>query len=161
MSVTIIYGSDGGCTRKIANKIASKTGGKTLDIKKAQVGDLESCSLLILGCPTYADGDLQTDWIDHYGKLEDADLQGKRVAIFGMGDQMNYPDSFVDAIGILYDTVVEKGAKVLGFTENTGYDFGKSLGLRDGRFVGLPLDEDNQSGKTEARINAWLAQITK
>lgn len=159
MSITIIYGSDGGCTRKIASKIASKVNAKTLDIKKAQTADFENCSLLILGCPTYADGDLQTDWIDHYEKLEEADLQGRKVALFGMGDQMNYPDSFVDAIGILYDTVAERGARVIGFTENAGYDFTKSLGLRDGRFVGLALDEDNQAGKTEARINAWLAQI--
>ena len=72
---------------------------------------------------------------------------------------MNYPESFVDAIGILYDTVLEKGAKVVGLTENSGYDFTKSLGLRDGQFMGLALDEDNQSGKTEARINAWISQI--
>lgn len=159
MSINIIYGSDGGCTRKIANKIASKINGKSLDIKKAQSSDFENCTLLILGCPTYADGELQTDWNDHYDKLEEANLEGRKVAIFGMGDQMNYPESFVDAIGILYDTVLEKGAKVVGFTENSGYDFTKSLGLRDGQFMGLALDEDNQSGKTEARINAWLSQI--
>lgn len=161
MSTTIIYGSDGGCTRKIAKKIASKTGGKVLDIKAAETADFENCTLLILGCPTYADGDLQTDWNDHYGKLEEADLEGKRVAIFGTGDQMNYPESFVDAIGILHDTVVERGGQVVGYTENSGYDFSKSVGLRDGRFLGLAIDEDNQAGKTEARINAWLTQFAR
>ncbi|WP_085314601.1 flavodoxin FldA [Derxia lacustris] len=159
MSVTIVYGSDGGCTKKLANKIASKTNGKAIDIKKAQATDFENASLLILGCPTYGDGDLQTDWQDHIGTLEEADLDGRKVALFGTGDQMNYPDSFVDAIGILYDLVTEKGAKVVGFTDTKGYDFTGSAALRDGRFVGLALDEDNQAGKSEKRIAEWLAQI--
>jgi flavodoxin I len=31
--------------------------------------------------------------------------------------------------------------------------------LRDGKFLGLAIDEDNQSGKTEARVSAWLDQL--
>ncbi|MFD2837565.1 flavodoxin domain-containing protein [Azotobacter vinelandii] len=78
--------------------------------KKAQVSDFEDCSLLILGCPTYGDGDLQTDWDEQLELLEEADLDGKTIALFGTGDQENYPGSFVDAIGTLYDIVVEKKA---------------------------------------------------
>jgi len=160
MSITIVYGSDGGVTRKIANKIAAKCGAKVVDIKKASTGDFESAGLLILGCPTYADGELQSDWAEHVGKLEAAELTNKRVALFGLGDQVNYPGSFVDAIGILYDIVASKGAKVIGFTEPKGFDFSESKALRDGKIVGLALDEDNQSAKSDARIGAWLAQLT-
>jgi flavodoxin I len=159
MSITIVYGSDSGVTRKIANKLAAKCGAKALDIKKASTSDFENCSLLILGCPTYADGELQSDWVEHLGKLEEANLTGKKIAIFGMGDQINYPSSFVDAIGILYDVVIGKGATVVGFTEPNGFDYSESKALRDGKFVGLALDEDNQAAKTDARIGAWLAQI--
>ena len=74
MGVTIIYGSDGGCTRDIAKKIAAKISGKAIDITDAEPVDMEHCSLLILGCPTYADGELQTDWSAHLGKLEEAEL---------------------------------------------------------------------------------------
>lgn len=159
MSVTIIYGSDNGCTRKIANQIADKTGGKAIDISDAQPVDMETCSLLILGCPTYADGELQSDWDTHLSKLEKAQLAEKTVAIFGTGDQIGFPDSFVDAIGILHDVVMRKGAKVIGYTDPAGYDFTKSAALRDGKFVGLAIDEDNQSDETEARVAAWLDQI--
>lgn len=159
MSTTIIYGSDGGVTRKIANKLAAKLNAKALDIKKAQISDFEGASLLILGCPTYADGELQSDWNDHLAKLEESDLTGKRVAIFGLGDQMNYPESFVDAIGILHDIAVERGAKMLGYTSAEGFEFSRSAGLRDGQFLGLPLDEDNQSRQTDGRINAWVNQL--
>lgn len=159
MSVTVIYGSDGGTTRKIASRIASKISAQTLDIKKAQVSDLENSSLLILGCPTYGDGTLQSDWEENIEVLENADLDQKTVALFGTGDQFGYPESFVDAIGILYDIVTEKGAKVIGFTDTKGYDFSSSAAVRDGRFVGLVLDEDNQSAKSDARITAWINQI--
>ena len=47
---------------------------------------MENCSLLILGCPTYADGELQNDWSVNLGKLEEAQIANKRVAIFGTGD---------------------------------------------------------------------------
>lgn len=156
MSVTIVFGSDAGCTKAIATRIGKKLNATVLDIKKASAADLEGCSLLILGCPTYGVGDLQADWEERYGVLEDADLANKKVALFGTGDQMTYPDSFVDAVGILYDTVVAKGAKVVGFTETKGYSFSGSQALRDGQFVGLALDEDNQSSKTEGRITEWI-----
>lgn len=159
MTVTVIFGSDQGCTRTIAGRIAKKLNGKSLDIKKASTADLEDASLLILGCPTYGFGDLQTDWEDHIATLDDAELSGKTVALFGTGDQVNYPDSFIDAVGILYDRVTAKGARVVGFTATDGYDFTGSAALRDGQFVGLALDEDNQSGKTEGRINAWISQL--
>jgi flavodoxin I len=159
MSVTIIYGSDSGCTRDIAKKIAAKTKGKAIDIADAERVDMENCSLLILGCPTYADGELQTDWSAHIGTLEEAELADKRVAIFGTGDQVSFPDSFVDAIGILHDIVVRKGANVIGYTDPDGYDFSRSAALRDGKFVGLAIDEDSQSSKTEARVTAWLSQL--
>jgi flavodoxin I len=160
MSITIIYGSDAGVTRKIAKKIGAKTGANVLDIKKASTADFESATLLLLGCPTYADGELQSDWVENLGKLEAATLTGKKVAIFGMGDQVNYPLSFVDAIGIIYDIVLERGGEVVGFTDPEGFDFGESKALRDGKFVGLALDEDNQANKTDTRIGKWLAQIT-
>ena len=31
--------------------------------------------------------------------------------------------------------------------------------LDDGKFCGLPLDEDNEDDKTEGRIKAWVEQL--
>lgn len=160
MAATIVYGSDGGATRSVATRIARRLGGKALDIKTAKPSDLESCSLLILGVPTYGDGILQTDWEENIETLKSANLANKRVALFGTGDQESYPDSFVDAMGILYDHVVEQGAKVVGETETAGYDYLSSFAERDGKFVGLALDEDTQSSLTGKRIAAWVAQLT-
>lgn len=159
MSVTIIFGSDGGATRGVASKISKKCQGRSVDIKNATTDDFENCHLLILGSPTYGDGTLQTDWEDNIDTLRSANLKGKKVALFGTGDQATYPLSFQDAMGILYDEVSALGANVIGFTETAGYDFIESTAVRDGKFVGLALDQDTQSGMTEKRVTAWLSQV--
>lgn len=159
MKINVIYGSDAGGTKVVAGRIASALKGRAIDIRKASTTDFEECDLLVLGSPTYGLGELQCDWEDRMAVLEGARLQGKTVALFGTGDQLTYPDSFVDAIGILYDRVVDKGAHVVGFTETDGYDFTASAALRDGRFVGLALDEDTQSELSEGRIAAWIRQL--
>ena len=37
--------------------------------------------------------------------MDDLDLSGKKVAVFGLGDQEAYPDTFVDGLGILANKV--------------------------------------------------------
>lgn len=159
MNVTVIFGSDGGATKGVASKISKKCQGRSVDIKTATKADFEGCDLLILGSPTYGDGTLQTDWEENIEKLRTAKLGGKKVALFGTGDQATYPESFVDAMGILYDEVTELGAVVVGFTETAGYDYSNSTAERDGQFVGLALDQDGQSGMTEKRVTAWLSKL--
>jgi flavodoxin I len=159
MATTLIYGSDSGATRAVANKIAKKIPAKVIDIKKATTADFETCDLLILGVPTYGGGELQVAWEENIDALKNADIAGKKVALFGLGDQATYPDCFLDAMGILYDIVVEKGAEVVGSADNDDFEFEASMALRDGRFVGLAVDQDNQSSKTDKRIAAWIARL--
>ncbi|GGF60652.1 flavodoxin [Azorhizobium oxalatiphilum] len=159
MIINVIYGSDGGATKGLASRIAKKASGKAIDIKDAKVSDFESCDLLILGSPTYGAGDLQTDWEANVDTMKSANLSGKKIALFGTGDQETYPDSFVDAMGILYDMAVEQGGEVVGFTDTSGYSYTGSAAERDGQFVGLAIDPDTQSSKTEKRVTEWLAKL--
>lgn len=164
MTVHVIYGTDGGVTRSAARRIAKKIDAKkisarVIDVKVATIGDFEACDLLILGIPTYGEGDLQSDWEENLGTLRASNISGKPVALFGTGDQANYPDTFVDAMGTLYDIVVEQGAMVTGATETAGYTHRSSAAARGGRFVGLALDEDGQSSLTEKRITSWISQL--
>ncbi len=159
MTVHVIYGSDSGRTKATAGKIAAKLDAKVINVKDATAADFEGCDLLVLGSPTYGEGDMQSDWETGVDVLAEADLSGKKVALFGLGDQSTYPDSFANAIGTLYDAVVEKGAEVVGFTDTKGYEFEGSTAVHDGQFVGLVLDQDNQAGKSEKRIAAWTSQI--
>jgi flavodoxin I len=160
MKVTVVYGSSNGNTEQIAEMIASKIGGKSINVSSAKTNDFENCDLLILGAPTYEAGGLQQDWEERLDVLKEANLSGKKVALFGLGDQSSYPDSFVDAMGILYDAVTEKGATVIGETATGGYEFTNSLAVRDGKFVGLAVDEDGQPSETTQRIASWIAQLS-
>lgn len=159
MRVTVIYGTDSGNTRNIAEQIAAQMEGKVVEISTAKVSDLEECDLLILGTPTCGYGDLQSDWDSRLGILAETKLSGRRVALFGLGDQRTYADTFVDGMGVLYEDVVWRGATVIGSTSTTGYDFFTSRAVQDELFVGLVLDEDNQQDETAERIASWVAVL--
>ncbi|MCY7406147.1 MAG: flavodoxin FldA, partial [Alkalinema sp. CAN_BIN05] len=70
-----------------------------------------------------------------------------------------YADSFQDAIGNLEEKISERGGMTVGYWSTVGYEFNQSKGVKDGKFVGLVLDEDNQSELTDRRIKNWVAQL--
>lgn len=129
------------------------------DVSQAEAADLADYECLIIGCPTWNIGELQSDWEGIYPDLDDVDFSGKLVAYFGTGDQIGYSDNFQDAIGILEEKIAEKGGKTVGYWPTDGYDFNESKAVRNGKFCGLALDEDNQSDLTDERIQAWVAQL--
>ena len=48
---------------------------------------------------------------------------------------------------------------MIGAVSTDGYTFDESTSVVDGKFVGLALDEDNESDKTDERIAAWVDEI--
>lgn len=116
---------------------------------------------LILGVPTWFDGELPNYWDEFLPELEELDLKGRRIAIFGPGDQKNYPDNFVDGIGIIGLLLEEREAELVGFTPASEYNFDKSAALRGEKFMGLPLDFENQASKNKERITRWVEQLKK
>lgn len=62
-------------------------------------------------------------------KLDGCDFSGKPVALFGLGDQEQYPDHVLSA-------------------------------MKEGRFVGLALDQHLQHLLTDQRIDNWLDEVT-
>ncbi|MFW5943276.1 MAG: flavodoxin [Chloroflexota bacterium] len=129
------------------------------DISAEPIETMLLYDYLIVGCPTWNVGQLQDDWDDVFLSLEDLDLSGKKIAIYGLGDQYGYPENFCDAIGILGRKFREQGAELVGFTSSEGYQFSYSRGVEDGQFMGLALDEDNESDRTEERVIDWVWQL--
>jgi flavodoxin I len=62
------------------------------------------------------------DWDLLKPRLDDIDLRGKLVTIFGLGDQEGYAHEFVDAIGILHERALDCGADTIGHWSDEGYD---------------------------------------
>lgn len=169
--IGLFFGTNTGKTRKVAKMIKKRfdddTMADALNVNRASAEELAQYQYLIIGTPTLGDGELpglsadceNESWEEFLPKLEGVDLSGKTVAIFGLGDQVGYPAEFLNGMGILYDFIVERGAKVVGTWPTEGYEFEASEAVRDGKFVGLALDLDNQSGLTEERLNTWLKLI--
>ena len=97
------------------------------------------------------------DWL--YSELPNADLSGKKVALFGLGDSAGYSGNFCDSVGELYDCFTARGATVVGFTDQDGYDHYDSKAIRDDKFCGLMCDEQNQMDQSEDRATAWVEQL--
>merc|ERR1712039_624536 len=134
------------------------------DIGEVDVSDLEGYSSLIVGAPTWNtgadEGRSGTAWDEVIEEIKDLDLSGKKVAVFGCGDSSSYGDYFCDAIEEVYSAMKDAGATMVGFVDPSGYDFAESKSVIDGKFCGLPLDEDNESDMTEDRVAAWCEQIS-
>jgi flavodoxin I len=161
-NIGIFYGSTMGNTEGVAGKIQAGFGQEAADLRSiadTTTDALNSYQYLLFGSSTWGIGELQDDWFDGLDKLSKMDFSGKKVALFGTGDPQGYPDSFVDAIGIIYEKLVEQGAEIVGFWPTDGYEYDSSKAEKDGRFVGLVIDEDNQSDLTEERIDKWIEDL--
>ena len=159
----IFYGSSSGKTESVAIRIyerLDKERSSVRNIVDASPEDLLQYRFLILGIPTWGIGELQDDWAEFIPGLEELDLSGRKVALFGLGDQESYPDTFADALGSLYDALMPTGCEIKGSWSTTGYIFMESAALKDGMFAGLVLDEENQPELTDSRIDAWLKEIS-
>jgi len=157
----ILYGSSSGNTKAIAQKIAKALGCEShiYDVATISVEQVTEFDNLILGTSTWGLGDLQDDWYSFLPELTCLDLSTKKIAIFGLGDAESYPDTFVDGMGLLYKRLKEKGCTIIGKTPTCGYSFIASQAAIDGNFIGLPIDEDNESNKTNERIEHWISSI--
>jgi flavodoxin I len=162
MTVGFIYGSSSGLTAQIAQQLKSELGTKFdvyKSVKDADVEDFRRCSRLILGVPTYDYGELQMDWQRFFPRLDEIDFSGKTVAIFGLGDQVAYPDTFLNAVGTLGDKIVERGGRLVGRWPKETYEYSESFAERDGALMGLGIDINTQGDMTDLRIKRWAAQI--
>jgi len=161
--VALFYGTQTGNTETVAEMIQQKLGGDSVvtlhDVADASISDFEDYDCLIIGCPTWNIGELQSDWEGIYDDLDDVDFSGKKVAYFGTGDQVGYADNFQDAMGILEAKIASLGGITVGYWPTENYDFSESKAVRDGKFVGLAIDEDNQADLTANRVEAWTAQL--
>ncbi len=163
-NIGVFYGSSTGNTEAAAKQIQQELGAdivKTFDVANAKANDIEQFSNLIFGSSTWGIGDMQDDFEDFLSQIKKAKLEGKKVAIFGFGDQETYADSYVDAIGKIYETLDGKGCQIVGKVSTDSYEYDNSKAEVDGQFVGLPLDEENQSNLTDDRIIRWIEQLKK
>ncbi|MCM3783929.1 flavodoxin [Neobacillus mesonae] len=114
-NILIVYASLTGNTEEIAELIAEgvKKAGHNTVMKSA-----ENCSAdemlkydgTMIGLYTWGDGDLPDEFLDFYEELDELDLRGYKVALFGSGDT-SY-DLFCGAVDTAEAKLKERGAIV-------------------------------------------------
>lgn len=158
--IGIFYGSTTGNTEAAANDIAAALGvdsSNVFNVGTTDAGQVADFDTLILGSSTWGCGDLQDDWYDFLDGLKAQDLNGKKIALFGCGDAEGYGDTFVGALAQIYDALADSGATFVGQVDAAGFDATDTDACRDGKFLGLPLD-DNASNNAEL-IAEWVKSI--
>lgn len=110
----------------------------------------------IFGIPTWDRNHLHEDWQDFLPLLSRINFSGKKIALYGLGDQNTYTDNFVDSMGMLYEWLMDRHANIVGSWPLETYRFHRSYAVRRSEFVGLAIDEDSQSHLTDERISLWV-----
>ena len=158
MNIGLFYGSSTCYTEMAAEKIRDIIGPELVtlhNLKDDAVALMEQYDVLILGIPTWDFGEIQEDWEAIWDQLDSVNLDGKIVAMYGMGDQLGYGEWFLDALGMLHDKLAPKGVSFIGYWPTEGYEFtSKKPIIADGElFVGLALDETNQYDLSDERLH--------
>tara|TARA_Y100001968_G_scaffold301376_1_gene313601 strand:+ start:763 stop:1287 length:525 start_codon:yes stop_codon:yes gene_type:complete len=166
MSVGIYFATTTGKTEDIAERLHGMLGGADSPKDLADVSDVSEFSShegIICGIPTWntgADSERSgTAWDSMLEDIGGLDLNGKKVAIFGLGDSSTYTENYCDAMEELHSYFQKAGASMVGYVSKSGYTFEDSKSVIGDSFCGLPLDEDSESDMTDERLSNWSSQL--
>jgi len=149
-------------TSLAAKKITAEFGPENVamvNVENITPEQFTSYKYYILGVPTWFDGELPNYWDEFVPALEGLNLKGRKIALFGNGDQKGYPENFVDGLGIMAGILEKCGATIVGYTSADGYQFERSKALRGDKFTGLALDFENQGKQINQKIREWVKQL--
>jgi flavodoxin, long chain len=161
-TIGLIYSFNSNKTAKIAEKIKEQLNDSPVDLVNAETiteEEFMKYDNLILGVPTWFDGELPGYWDEFGPALEDLNLKGKQIALYGLGDQVDYPENFLDGVGVMAKLLEGQGAKIVGKTSVKGYTFEHSKAQQNDQFLGLAIDFENQASLNKERVSAWVKQL--
>ena len=106
--IGLFYATKAERTSWVAEKIQKEFGEDKIEvvaIEQAWQNDFAAYDCFIVGASTWFDGELPTYWDELLPELRTMELKEKRLAIFGLGDQIRYPENNDDAfIGMMKQT---------------------------------------------------------
>ena len=116
------------------------------NIAAAKPHELSESESLILGASTWEDGQLQQDWKRFLPRLEEIDLAGKTVALFGLGNAAGFSGEFVNAGTII---VRQRGTRI-----HPGHNVGK--GKDDTLFALITgIVKFERMGKSRKKVSVY------
>ncbi len=166
--IGLFYGPQGGSVEKVAKMIKERLGDRVdlIPVEGATAADINKYENIIFGLSTVGADSWTMDhtsdpWAGIIKDLDKVEYLGKTFALYGLGNQVMYPNHFVDAMGVLGRELLRHGARIVGQVPVADYDYEASEAVIDNHFIGLPLDEDTEPKKTPERLDKWLTGILK
>ena len=167
----ILYWPEGGAVDKSAHKILAAIKPENADIFNLEEVDINlfnNYSYIIaggstVGAETWEEVAGNNQWTLFLNKCKKnrISFKDKKIAVFGLGDQILYPHQFVNDMYEIFHTFTQLNAIPVGKWPTEGYRFSNSKAVIDNMFVGLPLDDTNESDKTDERVNLWIRELIK
>ncbi|MBL7966599.1 MAG: flavodoxin [Prolixibacteraceae bacterium] len=165
--IGLFFGPLKGSVHRVAEKVKAAIGEEQIElisVNDASATDLEKYDKIIFGISTvgketWDSNYSNTDWSKFFPNISKVDYSGKTVAIFGLGDHITYSGYFVNAMGVLAKDLMKNGATIVGQVDPSGYEFDESEAVIDGKFIGLPIDEDFEPELTDERVANWVKTI--
>jgi flavodoxin I len=163
----IFFGPLKGSVNRVADKLKNLIGEDKVvmvPLKTASVADIEKYDKIIFGISTVGKDTWKStysnvDWAEFLPEISKTRYEGKTIAIFGLGDHITYGATFVDHIALLANDLIKNGAVLTGQVDESEYEYHESEAVVDGKFLGLPLDEDFEPELTDERLEKWVKQI--
>ena len=166
MTVGIYFATTTGKTEDIAERLHGLLGSAEDPKDISDVDDLSELGShdgVICGIPTWntgADSERSgTAWDSILEDIGELNLNGKKVAIFGLGDSSTYTENYCDAMEELHSYFAKAGATMVGYVSKDGYTFEDSKSVIGDSFCGLALDEDSESDMTDERLSGWAEKL--
>ena len=165
----LLYWVKGGNVEKSAEIVYRQFDEKSIDLfplDEFDVNKINDYDLVILGSSTvgawkWEDATNDNKWNEFFRTVQKMDLSNITFATFGLGNQVLYPNHFVDGLGFFQEEILKTNARIIGKWPVEGYLFTDSEGVHNGMFYGLALDGDNEPEKTEMRARQWVARLEK
>ncbi|MEE3693694.1 flavodoxin domain-containing protein [Campylobacter sp. CLAX-22107-21] len=154
--VGIVYGSNAGDTKVVAEYIGQSFDSEVIDAKDLTIDFLTKYDKLIFTASTHGHGELQKDFKAKLDIINEADFGGKTLALVGVGGQVKHPTTFLD--GLVEFLPLIRGARLVGATDIDGYAFKNSLSFINGKFIGLAIDYKNDKD-WQTRADKWIESI--
>ena len=165
--IGIFFGPENGAVNRVADLVAEIIGPEKVElvlVKNATAEDLEKYDRIIFGISTVGKDSWDStysnvDWAKFLPEIGKIRYEGKKLAIFGLGDHVTYAATFVDHIALLANELINNGGQLTGQVSTEGYEFDESEAVVDDKFMGLPVDEDFEPELTRERVENWIKQI--
>ena len=93
MNILLVYATNSGGTEMAAQLITQQLAGHTVTMKRAteaNLADIQQAEVVLLGSPSWdyagKEGQPHDDFHALQGKIANTSLEGKKFAVFGLGD---------------------------------------------------------------------------